>query len=80
MSKFIQCECYNGLDELCDCIINVNDIIYMNDAYRINRDTGDIDLEYVHCYLKTYSGSYCARELYLKGTVKEIAELINKIR
>ena len=79
MSRFIKLKCYYGKDELCDCIINVDDIICMYDSYKIN-SSGEKELEYVVCLLKSYSGRSCVKELYLKSTVEEISKLINKIR
>lgn len=73
MSKFIGCQCYNG-DDLCDCIINVDDIIYIEDCYQIN-DSGEKEFCYAYCILKSYSGSSYGKELRLKCTVKELSKI-----
>ena len=75
MSKFIGCQSYNSGD-LCDCIINVDDIIYIEDCYQIN-DSGEKEFVYSYCVLKSYSS--CGKELRLKCTVKELSKLINKM-
>ena len=83
MSRFIKLQCYNYYiyednKKLGDIIINVDDINCMYDVYKMN-SSGEKELEYVVCLLKSYSGKSCSRELYLKSTVEEISKLINKI-